>query len=421
MIGDMKFHGHRDDRRGRRRSLARRVPRVRPRRQHGRGRPRARLRDRRPGRAHGVRAVTPIANCWPNSRGATSGSSLDGDLLRVDAPKDAVTAELRATLLARKAELVAHFRGAHAAPSGLQPARIDDRDEPERVSPGPAAHPGARARARRGSGLQRADRLPPRRPARRRGARAEPRRPRASARGAAHRLRRERRATVPARAPAVGAEDATSTTSRRLSPGWTGPRANGRSSSARPRRCGDRSISSAGPLWRARLLRTDPDAHVLVLTMHHVVFDGRSKPIYLAEAGELYRARVAGVRAFAARRCRPPYARLRPLAAAGRERRQRGGPARPLAARARRGLRAGPSFRSIAPGPPRGAWRRQRAFAVSGATARALRGLSRQEQASPYITLLAAFCALLHGRTGQDDLLVCSPFAVARSRGVRGH
>ncbi|HEX6293266.1 MAG TPA: amino acid adenylation domain-containing protein, partial [Herpetosiphonaceae bacterium] len=43
-----------------------------------------------------------------------------------------------------------------------------------------------------------------------------------------------------------------------------------------------------GPLWRAALFRHDPRDHILVLVIHHSVFDGWSQGVLLRELGELY-------------------------------------------------------------------------------------------------------------------------------------
>ncbi|MGH9239787.1 MAG: amino acid adenylation domain-containing protein [Vicinamibacterales bacterium] len=49
-----------------------------------------------------------------------------------------------------------------------------------------------------------------------------------------------------------------------------------------------------GPLFRPRLLRLADDDHVLVLTMHHIVTDGWSMGIILAEIAALYRSASGG-------------------------------------------------------------------------------------------------------------------------------
>ncbi|HYX26461.1 MAG TPA: amino acid adenylation domain-containing protein [Thermoanaerobaculia bacterium] len=49
-----------------------------------------------------------------------------------------------------------------------------------------------------------------------------------------------------------------------------------------------------------------------------------------------------------------------------------------------------------------------------------LKGLGRERGATPYMTLLAAFCALLHRYTQQEDLLVGSPTSGRTSAGMAG-
>ena len=52
-----------------------------------------------------------------------------------------------------------------------------------------------------------------------------------------------------------------------------------------------------GPLVRARLCRLSPTHHLLVFTGHHLVFDGWSSNLVLAELAQLYSARVRGTTA----------------------------------------------------------------------------------------------------------------------------
>ncbi|MDP9616461.1 condensation domain-containing protein [Streptomyces demainii] len=51
---------------------------------------------------------------------------------------------------------------------------------------------------------------------------------------------------------------------------------------------------AAGPLFVASLLTLDEDDHVLLLTVHHIAFDGWSLGILVEELGELYADAVAG-------------------------------------------------------------------------------------------------------------------------------
>ena len=51
---------------------------------------------------------------------------------------------------------------------------------------------------------------------------------------------------------------------------------------------------AAGPLFRAALLRVDPERHVLLLAMHHIVADGWSMEVLQKELSALYDAGVEG-------------------------------------------------------------------------------------------------------------------------------
>ena len=50
----------------------------------------------------------------------------------------------------------------------------------------------------------------------------------------------------------------------------------------------------AGPLVRARLVRLAPDSHLLLLTMHHAVFDGWSVGVFMRDLGAFYGAAAEG-------------------------------------------------------------------------------------------------------------------------------
>ena len=53
----------------------------------------------------------------------------------------------------------------------------------------------------------------------------------------------------------------------------------------------------SGPLFRTRLIRMAEQDHILVLTAHHVIFDGWSTNVFYSELSELYNAYVKGQRA----------------------------------------------------------------------------------------------------------------------------
>lgn len=165
-----------------------------------------------------------------------------------------------------------------------------------------------------------------------------------------------------------------------------------------------------GPLVRARLLPFAPDDHVLLLMMHHIVTDGWSMGILAAELGVLYEASRSG---------RPaPLAEL-PCSYAD------------FAAWQRRRLAAGELDAQLAAWEQRLAGARlvldlpldhprpaRRTNAGAQAPVRLTRELSEQVKdfargagATPFMVLMAAFVALLHRYTGQDDLVVGTPAA----------
>lgn len=169
-----------------------------------------------------------------------------------------------------------------------------------------------------------------------------------------------------------------------------------------------------GPLWRSRLFRLRDNEHVLSLTMHHIIFDGRSKYVFLNELGLFYQAFSAGTN--------PEIAAL-PIQYADFTSWQRNWFQGEILERQfvywKKEL-GGSVCELRLPAdhlrPPASTFRGGNlVFDLPDSLADTLAGLSRREQASLFITLLAAFCALLHRYTDQDDLLVCCPFA-ARDR-----
>ncbi len=170
---------------------------------------------------------------------------------------------------------------------------------------------------------------------------------------------------------------------------------------------------TAAPPWRGVLLRAGEREHVLSFTTHHIIFDGWSKAVFLRELGQAYRAFSAG---------RPPDLPELPIQYAdyARWQRRRLAEALPgqLAYWERRLGGTVPELRlprDHARSPATTARGGSRSFEVPAAVADALRRLSRREQATLYMTLLAAFAAWLHRYTEQLDQVVCSPVA-ARDR-----
>ncbi len=165
-----------------------------------------------------------------------------------------------------------------------------------------------------------------------------------------------------------------------------------------------------GPPLRAVLLQLVPDDHVLLLTMHHLVVDDWSIGVIWRELGALYEA-------FAAGRPSPlpePPLRYVDVAAWQRDRLE-GGALDAQLAYWRRQLAGPPPPLDLATDrarPPLQSFRGARhPLTLPPELTGALKDLGRRERATLYMTLLAAFAALLHRYTGQDDVVVGSPIA----------
>lgn len=171
---------------------------------------------------------------------------------------------------------------------------------------------------------------------------------------------------------------------------------------------------AAGPLFRARLIRLAADDHVLVMTAHHSVDDGWSPALIRRDLWELYAADAEG-RAPAL----PPLP-IRYGDFAAWERRHVGSErlASELAWWGRR-LAGCPPIRlpTDRPRPHQLSGRGDHHhFTVPADVMDAVRALSRRERVSLFTTMMAAFQALLHRHSDQDDIAVGITTA-GRSRG----
>ncbi|MFJ9245027.1 amino acid adenylation domain-containing protein [Streptomyces sp. NPDC101776] len=175
----------------------------------------------------------------------------------------------------------------------------------------------------------------------------------------------------------------------------------------------------AGPLGRGRLLAVGPERHALLLTFHHSIYDGVSMNVMMDELGQLYEAFTAGT----------PNP-LPPLAAqyADHARTQRqavlgGG----LAAQEeywQRALLDAPPVLELPtdrPRPPEQRYAGGRAeFSLDADVTAGLRALARQHGATPFVAVLAGWAILLSRLSGQQDIVVGSPFANRRGPGAAG-
>ena len=162
---------------------------------------------------------------------------------------------------------------------------------------------------------------------------------------------------------------------------------------------------------RARMLRLGPDDHVLVLVAHHIACDGWSKGLLIGDLCAVYDALRAGREPalpdlpidysdFAAwQRDWLSGENLERLTGYWRGRLE--GHARSLDLPTDRPRPQTQAFRGAVQ------W-----LTVPGELARAAIEVGRRERATPFMTLMAAFKAMLYAHSGQDDVLVGSPSAM---------
>ncbi|MCP4661120.1 MAG: amino acid adenylation domain-containing protein, partial [bacterium] len=167
---------------------------------------------------------------------------------------------------------------------------------------------------------------------------------------------------------------------------------------------------AAGPLFRMSLLRLREEDHVALVTMHHIVSDGWSVGVFLRELAALYEALSQG--------------RPSPLAPLGvqyadfahwQRRDLSGAESEAGAGYWRAQLGGSPRSLELPPDRPRPARETFRgsshSVALSAALQRALAELSRRQEVTPFMILLAAFKVVLSRYSGQEDVVVGSPIA----------
>ena len=160
------------------------------------------------------------------------------------------------------------------------------------------------------------------------------------------------------------------------------------------------------PLLRAKVVRLAPDRHRLYLTLHHIIFDGVSiYRILLPELAAIYGAFERGE----ATPLAPPSLQYGDYACWQAARAAAGAGSRQLRYwREKLGgelpeLRL-PSDRERPPAPTYGG--SMETFELTPQFTAALKAFSAREGVTLYVTLLAAFKAMLHRYSGQDDIVI---------------
>ncbi|MGC5845235.1 condensation domain-containing protein, partial [Mesorhizobium abyssinicae] len=165
-----------------------------------------------------------------------------------------------------------------------------------------------------------------------------------------------------------------------------------------------------GPLIRGRLIRMSDEEHVFQLTQHHIVSDGWSMGVLMRELNSLYWAFVAGQDDPL-----PPLAIQYPDYAAWQRQWLSGERLQSQAQYWRNALSGAPARLALPTDRVRPA---QQSFAgasvpivIDADLTRDLKRLSRQHGTTLFMTVLAAWAAVLSRLSGQDDLVIGVPSA----------
>lgn len=174
-----------------------------------------------------------------------------------------------------------------------------------------------------------------------------------------------------------------------------------------------------GPLLRATLLELNKVEHILVLVLHHIIADGWSLGILTREMATLYNA--------FSNKDSPTLPEL-PIQyvdfAEWQRQRFENGALESQLSYWKRQLAGLPPRLELATDRPRPVVQTfhggQRTFELSAALSEALIALSIEEDATLFMTLLAALQTLLYRYTGQSDIAVGSPIANRNRSEVEG-
>lgn len=161
---------------------------------------------------------------------------------------------------------------------------------------------------------------------------------------------------------------------------------------------------AAGPMYRLRLVRLRDDEHRLYITLHHIIFDGVS--LYRVLLPEL----VTAYEAFSKNES-PPLPDL-PIQYSDYANWQRKTVKEipPEHLSYWKSTLADLPVLNLKTDHPRPSSQTysgaMELFEISSETSAALKALSREQRAAPFAVMAAAFTALLHGYTGQDDIVI---------------
>ena len=173
------------------------------------------------------------------------------------------------------------------------------------------------------------------------------------------------------------------------------------------------------PLLRVKLLKLQPEKHILLINMHHIISDGWSIGVFVRELSHLYGAFVAGEK--------PTLADL-PIQYADFAVWQRQWlQGKVLAAQLeywKRQLAAAPPLLELPTDRPRPAIQtfqgKTERFQLDSKLTQQLKALSQQSGCTLFMTLLAAFGVVLSRYSGQTDIVIGSAIANRNRREIEG-
>ena len=164
------------------------------------------------------------------------------------------------------------------------------------------------------------------------------------------------------------------------------------------------------PLLRSLLVRLEETRYHFIVTLHHIISDGWSLGVFAAELANLYRTAAAGTSA------RRPELAFQYIDYVGWQQEWFAGAVREEQLTYwRRQLAGADRLLDLPTDRPRPKVQTTRGgvhqFALPQELLQQLEEVSRQEQATLFMTLLAAFNLLLYRYTGQQDICVGTPVA----------
>jgi amino acid adenylation domain-containing protein len=176
-----------------------------------------------------------------------------------------------------------------------------------------------------------------------------------------------------------------------------------------------------GPLVRARIVKLEQEYHFLVLTFHHLIFDGWSSSVLIGELKSLYSAECKGLP------CEMPEAMQYREYVEQTQSLQPSSPTDPSEQYWLSQFGDSVPVLDLPTDRPRPSVRTYNGARVSvmldAALVSRIKGRSAQQGSTLFMTLLGAFTLLLHRLSGQDDLVVgiASAGQISGGKSVVGH